>query len=184
MLVASPAEVAPFLLNKLVVHGECAARIVEVEAYGDVDDPGSHAGRRRTARNDPMFLPAGHWYVYFTYGMHWCVNVVCGVEGVASAVLVRAAEPVAGVATMWGRRPTAKRELDLCRGPARLCAALGIDGSLNTTRTAGDRLLLADDGVAPPAAPGVSTRIGIRNGTDLPWRWFVEGSPFVSRRSS
>lgn len=172
------------LLNKLVVRGECAARIVEVEAYGDVDDPGSHAGRRRTARNDPMFLPAGHWYVYFTYGMHWCVNVVCGVEGVAAAVLIRAAEPLAGVDAMWERRPSAKRERDLCRGPARLCTALGIDGSLNTTLTARGPLLLTDDGVAPPEVPGVSTRIGISNGTDLPWRWFVEGNPFVSGRTA
>jgi DNA-3-methyladenine glycosylase len=177
-----PTVVAPLLLNKLMVRGECVARIVEVEAYGDVDDPGSHAGRRRTARNAPMFLPAGHWYVYFSYGMHWCANVVCGAENVAAAVLVRAAVPLSGLESIRRRRTACRADVDLCRGPARLCAALCIDQSINTTSTAGAELTLAEDGVPPPARPGRSTRIGLSAGTDLRWRWFVDRDPHVSRR--
>jgi DNA-3-methyladenine glycosylase len=179
-----PRVVAPELLGKLLVSGAMVARIVEVEAYCGADDPGSHAYRGMTKRNATMFGPAGHLYVYFTYGMHWCANVVCGVTGEGVAVLLRAAEPIAGLDEMWGRRPKATRERDLLAGPARLCQAFGIDGSHDGANLVSpDRgIALHDDGVPPPAAPLVGPRIGLSAGTDLPWRWCTPGSPHLSRR--
>src|SRR5205807_7143273 len=106
-------ELAPLLLNKLLVRGERAARIVEVEAYAGDEDPGSHAFRGRTARNATMFGPPGHLYVYRSYGVHWCANVVCGEEGWASAVLLRGATPERGVEEMFASRPGILRERDL-----------------------------------------------------------------------
>jgi DNA-3-methyladenine glycosylase len=174
--------VAPLLLNKLLAHGDTVGRIVEVEAYAGFEDPASHAYRGETPRTEVMFGPAGHLYVYFTYGMHWCANVVCGVDGTASAVLVRAVAPVDGVEVMRTRRLAARRDRDLTNGPAKVCQALGIDGDQNgadlVTGAGGVRLL--DDGTPPPAHPGVSPRIGISVGTEHEWRWFVAGDPYVS----
>ncbi len=177
-----PTEVAPELLGKLVVHGRRAARIVEVEAYRGIDDPASHASRGPTPRNAAMFGPPGRWYVYFTYGMHWCANLVCEREGVAAAVLVRAASPVRGIGAMRAARPTARSDRELCQGPARLCVALGIDGAANTQDAVGGRLRVVDDGVPAPADAACSTRIGITRGTDLLWRWSVPDDPHVSGR--
>jgi DNA-3-methyladenine glycosylase len=184
-------EVAPWLLGKLLIGGDGrAGRIIEVEAYRGALDPGSHAYRGPTARNATMFGRAGLLYVYFTYGMHWCANVVCGEEGVAEAVLLRALEPVAGQEVMRraraARRATAGTDRDLCRGPARLCQAMGLarqhDGADLIT---GDRQVwLADDGVKPPARPAVTTRVGLSAGADLPWRWLVPGHAGVSRPAS
>jgi DNA-3-methyladenine glycosylase len=178
-----PREVAPDLLGKLIVGGAAVARIVEVEAYVGAEDPGSHAFRGLTKRNATMFGPPGHLYVYFTYGMHWCANAVCGHEGEGVAVLLRAAEPVAGTEAMWARRPKARRERDLLSGPARLCQAFGLDGSHDgADLVRADRgIALADDGTPPPAAPLVSTRIGLSAGRDHPWRWCSPGSPHLSR---
>ena len=177
--------VAPDLLNKVLVHGERAARIVEVEAYAGADDPASHAYRGETARNRSMFARPGLLYVYFTYGMHWCANAVCGEAGEPSAVLLRAAAPLAGVDAMRTARPAARREVDLCSGPAKLCQALGIDGALDGADLvgAGSGIWLADDGVPPPARPGRSARIGISAGAAHRWRWYVPGDPNLSRRS-
>lgn len=174
-------EVAPELLNKVLVHAGRAARIVEVEAYAGADDPGSHAYRGRTPRTAVMFGPAGHLYVYFTYGMHWCANAVCGPDGVASAVLLRAGEPLAGLDEMFAARPAARRERDLCSGPARLCQALGIDGDHDGADLVrgGDPVIL-DDGTPPPPEPTVTTRIGLRNGHEHPWRWLVPDHDHVS----
>ena len=126
-------EVAPDLLGAVVRHatpdGTVAVRLTEVEAYDGANDPGSHAFRGRTPRNAVMFGPPGHVYVYFTYGMHWCMNLVCGPEGQASAVLLRAGEVVEGAPLATRRRPTAKTPRELARGPARLTLALGVDGS-------------------------------------------------------
>ena len=176
-------EVAPRLLNKVLVAGDTEGRIVEVEAYMGGDDPGSHAFRGRTRRNATMFGPAGHLYVYFTYGMHWCANVVCGEEGVATAVLLRALAPLEGVEVMRVRRPAARRDVDLCSGPAKLCQALGVDGSFDGADLVTGRqgLLVVDDGTPPPAQPVRTSRIGVTAGGDRRWRWYVKGEPNVSK---
>jgi DNA-3-methyladenine glycosylase len=174
--------VAPDLLNKVVVAGERRGRIVEVEAYCGGEDPAAHSYRGPTARNATMFGPAGHLYVYFTYGMHWCCNPVCGDDGVGVAVLLRALEPLDGLDAMRAARGGV-RDRDLCRGPARLCQALGITGAADgADLVTGDRgLTIVDDGTPPPAEPAVGPRIGITRGADHPWRWWVPGSPLVSR---
>jgi DNA-3-methyladenine glycosylase len=181
-------ELAPRLLNKLLVHDEpggyVAARIVEVEAYRGAHDPGSHAYRGRTARNAVMFGPPGRLYVYFTYGMHWCANVVAlGPDGDASAVLLRAGEPVAGVDVMRSRRAAAKRDRDLCSGPARLAQALGLGRAENGASLLRGPLGLYGDGVAPPLRPGRSPRVGLApgRGDTARWRFFVPGNLNVSR---
>lgn len=177
-------EVAPELLNKVLVRGGVAGRIVETEAYvGDID-PAAHAYRGKTLRNATMFGPPGHLYVYFVYGMHWCINPVCAEAGVGNAVLIRAVAPLAGLELMRERRPRARRDVDLCNGPGKLAQAFGItraeDGAdLVTGRDGG--ITIVDDGVAPPDDPGQSARIGLSLAVDLPWRWFVKGDPNVSR---
>ena len=178
-------EVAPELLNKLLVRGARVGRIVEVEAYCGMDDPGSHAFRGPTRRNATMFGPSGHLYVYFTYGMHFCANVVCGAEGEGTAVLLRGLDAEAGLEEMRAAYPGARRDRDLCRGPARLCRAFGIDRSFDGgDLVTGDRgLVVSDDGVAPPARPGVGPRVGLSAGAELPWRFYVPGALGVSRPS-
>jgi DNA-3-methyladenine glycosylase len=184
-----PREVAVDLLNKVLVHhdpvhGPIAGRIVEAEAYlGAGIDPGSHAFRGPGKRNATMFGPPGRLYVYFTYGMHWCGNVVCNPSGGGGAVLMRALAPLDGLDAMWSRRPKARRERDLCSGPARLCQALGLTGDLDGTDLAAGPVVLLDDGTPPPAEPGNSVRIGLSpgKGDESPWRWWVPGDPNVSR---
>ncbi len=181
-------EVAPDLLNKVLVVGDGAGRprsgrIVEVEAYCGSDDPASHAFRGPTARNAAMFGPAGHLYVYFTYGMHFCANVVCGDEGEGAAVLLRGLTPMTGLDEMRAVRPTARRDRDLCAGPARLCLALGIDRTFDGADlvTADRGVWVADDGTPPPAPAAASGRIGLRLATDRPWRFYVAGAQGLSR---
>jgi DNA-3-methyladenine glycosylase len=178
-----PRVVAPELLGKVLVHGATEARIVEVEAYCGSADPGSHAFRGPTKRNTTMFGPPGGLYVYFTYGMHWCANAVCGEVGEGVAVLLRAGAPLRGVEEMRSRRPAARRDRDLCRGPARLCQALALDGPFDGADlvTADCGVTIVDDGTPPPDAPAIGTRIGLTAGADLPWRWWVAGDPHVSR---
>jgi DNA-3-methyladenine glycosylase len=176
-------EVAPDLLGKVLVSGALSARIVEVEAYHGPQDPGSHAYRGMTKRNATMFGPAGGLYVYFTYGMHWCANAVCGDDGEAVAVLLRAAEPLTGLDVMRSRRPAARTDRDLCRGPARLCQAFGVDGTFDGAdlTTADHAITIVDDGTPPPPDPAVTTRIGLSAGAEHPWRWCVPGSRYLSR---
>lgn len=181
-------EVAPDLLNKLLVSGERVGRVVEVEAYRGTDDPASHAYRGPTRRNATMWGPPGHLYVYFTYGMHWCANVVCGEEGVAHAVLIRALAPVAGIEAMRAARLRASRlrplrNRDLMSGPAKACAALGICGEHDgADLESGDRgIRLVTDGMPPPARLGNGPRIGVSVATDSPWRWWVQNDPNLSR---
>jgi DNA-3-methyladenine glycosylase len=177
--------VAPELLNRLLAHGDRVGRIVEVEAYAGLEDPASHAFRGCTARNATMFGPPGHLYVYFTYGMHFCANVVCGEPGEASAVLLRGLTPVAGVDAMRAARgPAARTDRDLCSGPGRLCQALGITKALDGADLVSgwEGVWLGGDGTPPPPAPAVTARVGIRVAVDVPWRWYVPGAVGVSRR--
>ena len=131
-----------------------------------------------------MFGKPGLLYVYFTYGMHWCCNPVCGEEGEGVAVLLRAAEPVARLDLMRAARgPAAKRDRDLCSGPARLCQAFGIDRALDGADlvSANGGLAIVDDGTPPPRDPVVGPRIGIRHAAEEPWRWYVRGNAHVSK---
>lgn len=181
----SPLAVAPELLNKLLVRSDGrAARIVEVEAYAGSDDPAAHSYRGRTARNASMFGPAGHLYVYFTYGMHWGSNVVCGRDGEGVGVLLRAAEPVHGLALMRQLRPAARRDRDLASGPGKLSQAFGLDRRYDGADLVGGSsvIVIASDGLAPPDDPVVGPRIGISRAVDFPWRWHVRDHPHVSVR--
>ena len=178
-----PRVVGPALLNKVLVRGSRAGRIVEVEAYCGSEDPGSHAYRGLTPRNRVMFGPPGGLYVYFTYGMHWCANAVCGDEGEGVAVLLRALAPLDGLDEMRAVRPAAKRDRDLCSGPAKLCQAFGLDRAFDgADLVSGDRgVVIVDDGTPPPATPVQTTRIGLSAGAEHRWRWHVAGDPNVSR---
>ena len=170
LLAGDAADVAPLLLNKLLVHGPCSGRIIEVEAYR-ADDPASHSFRGRTPRNAAMFGGPGTLYVYFTYGMHWCANVVTGAAGEGAAVLLRALQPVDGIDVMRDRR--GGRD-DIADGPAKLCQALAIGPEHNGSDLLGvGPVRLVDDGVAPPVAALVGPRIGITKATDRPWRFRV-----------
>jgi len=188
---ASAEAVAPQLLGQLLIrrerHGFSAGLIVETEAYLR-HDPACHAFRGQTARNRSMFGPPGHAYLYFIYGNHWCFNVVCCPAGIGEAILVRALEPVAGRDRLAARRQTKKPE-DLTNGPAKLCAALALDRSHDSTDLceAQGPIFIA----APPDLENIlktrgpivtTTRIGIVKAADWPLRFYLEGSRFVSRR--
>ncbi len=178
-----PLAVAPDLLGKVLVHGHRAGRIVEVEAYRGTDDPASHAFRGPTPRTEVMFGPPGRLYVYFSYGLHWCANVVAHDPGGVGAVLVRALEPLRGVEAMREARPAARRDVDLANGPAKLCQALGIDGShdgLDLTKADGGITLL-DDGSPPPDEPTTGPRVGISVAVEHPWRFSVPDHPHRSK---
>ncbi|HYH06762.1 MAG TPA: DNA-3-methyladenine glycosylase [Thermoanaerobaculia bacterium] len=162
-----------------------AARIVETEAYLGANDMASHARRGlRSERNASMYLEGGHAYVYFTYGMHWCMNVVTQEEGLAEAVLLRAAEPVRGVEAMRERRPKAKKDHELMNGPGKICMAMEIDKRLDGESLRGDTLWLASrDLTLAEEDIAVSPRIGIDNSGDAaawPLRFFIRGNRNVS----
>lgn len=181
-----PAAVAPDLLNKILVRDDGrAARIVEVEAYGGSEDPAAHSYRGQTARNATMFGPAGHLYVYFSYGMHWGINAVCGEAGEGVGVLLRAAEPLQGVEAMRLLRPRAKRDRDLGSGPGKLSQAFGITRDLDGADlvTADRGIAIVSDGTLPPSQPVAGPRIGISKAKDFPWRWHVPGHLHVSVRT-
>jgi DNA-3-methyladenine glycosylase len=178
-------EVARGLLGAHLVRscdeGTVVLRLTEVEAYAGSDDPGSHAFRGQTPRNAVMFGPGGHAYVYFTYGMHYCVNVVSGVEGLSSGVLMRAGEVVAGEPLVRTRRGSVAFR-DLARGPARLTVALDIDKSLNgIDLTVPGPLWLASGEPVDDALVGTGPRVGVAGeGGVRPWRLWVDGEPSVS----
>ncbi len=163
-----------------------AARLVETEAYLGANDMASHARRgHRSPRNESMYLEGGHAYVYFTYGMHWCLNVVTGETDVAEAVLLRAAEPIRGIESMRKRRLKAKRDRDLTNGPGKLCAALSVDENFDGVRLDGSLLWLEERDVELRDADiGLSPRIGVENSGEAAWwplRFFVKGNGYVSR---
>jgi DNA-3-methyladenine glycosylase len=179
----SPDEVAVCLLGKLLVHEadgvRLSGRIVETEAYFAEGDPACHASRGPTPRTKTMFGPPGHAYVYFCYGNHWLLNAVTEPEGVASAVLIRAIEPVDGIETMRARRQVA-REYNMTNGPAKLCAALGIAGEYDGHLLWEAPLTIVDDGTPTPRYVR-GRRIGIREGAEIEARYFAVDSEYVSR---
>lgn len=190
-LLAGPSlQVAPQLLGCVLRHAGVAVRLTEVEAYDGEHDPGSHAFRGRTRRNEVMFGPPGHLYCYFTYGMHTCANVVCGSVGRASAVLLRAGQVVEGLDRARERRSRGERpppDRDLARGPARLVQALGITLGMNGTDLTDPASGVCIEAPArDAAAPVVRTgpRVGVRGpGGDAaayPWRFWLAGEPTVS----
>ncbi|BBA96521.1 putative 3-methyladenine DNA glycosylase [Actinacidiphila reveromycinica] len=181
-------EIAPDLLGRTLVRatddGPVELRLTEVEAYDGPNDPGSHAYRGRTERNAVMFGPPGHTYVYFTYGMWHCLNLVCGPVGTASGVLLRAGRITTGADLARPRRPTSRKDADLAQGPARLATALGVDRALNGADAC------AEDGgpfrvlTGAPPDPG-TVRSGPRTGVGgdgaaHPWRYWIDGDPTVS----
>ena len=166
----------------MLVHGRTAGRIVEVEAYLGLKDLAAHASRGITERTKVIFGPPGHAYVYFIYGMYECLNFTAEREGEAGCVLIRALEPLCGIATMRRRRPRAKRIEDLAAGPGRLTMAMGIDRRLNGSDLVHGKLTVRGPRVEEPFEIGVSERIGITKCADWPLRFFVRGNRFVSRR--
>ncbi|MFD8674175.1 DNA-3-methyladenine glycosylase [Streptomyces seoulensis] len=181
-------EVAPDLLGRLIVRttpdGSTALRLTEVEAYDGPNDPGSHAYRGRTPRNDVMFGPPGHVYVYFTYGMWHCMNLVCGPEGTASGVLLRAGEIVEGAELTRERRLSARNDKELAKGPARLATALDVDRSLDGTDACapGDTPIRVLAGTpVPPEQVRSGPRTGVAgDGGVHPWRFWIADDPTVS----
>jgi DNA-3-methyladenine glycosylase len=185
-LAVDPLDLARLLLGAVVrsagPDGTVSARLVEVEAYRGQDDPASHSYRGCTARNQVMWGPAGHLYVYFVYGMHFCANVVAGEDGEAGAVLLRGAEVVSGTELARARRRAARRDHELARGPARLTSALGIgprDNGVDLLDPASRIRLLTGEQVAQESIR-TGPRVGVAAATEAPWRFWIEGSPAVS----
>lgn len=174
-------EVARHLLGMHLVSGDVVVRLTEVEAYAGGHDPASHAFRGPTPRNTVMFGPGGHAYVYFTYGMHFCINLVCGPDGQAAAVLLRAGEVVEGLPTARARRWQAA-DRDLARGPARLTKALAVDRELNGADVTEPRspLRVVAGLEVPDDAVRRGPRVGVSAAADLPWRMWIDGDPSVS----
>jgi len=171
-----PAVVARELLGAVIRHedelGAVSGRIVETEAYLGPHDPASHSVVGRTARTRHMFGPPGVAYVYFVYGMHWCVNAVTREEGYGSAVLIRALEPLEGIERMRARRPKARRDAQLCDGPAKLCAALGIDRRFDgAVLTGGSALTIHAGTPVPDERVVVGPRVGITKAVEWPLRF-------------
>lgn len=179
--------VARDLLGKYLVRRVrrklLVGKIVEVEGYLGEKDPASHAYRGKTRRNEVMFWEGGHLYVYFTYGMHFCCNVVTEEEGKGRAVLLRAVEPLEGIEVMRKNRSfdaDRKDYWNLTNGPAKLCEAFGIRREMNGIDLSGDELFLMDGEAINHSAIGTSSRIGIKDGKEKKRRFFVRGNPFVS----
>ncbi len=172
-------EVAPELVGATLLVARVGGVIVEVEAYDD-EDPASHGYSGRTARNAAMFGPPGHAYVYRSYGMHWCLNLVCEEEGVASAVLLRALEPTHGLERMRERRGLADPRL-LCSGPGRLCEALGVTGAHDGLPLDASPFELYAPDTEAEVRIAAGPRVGISRAAELPWRYGLAGSPYLSR---
>jgi len=185
--------VARELVGCIFVHddaeGRTAVRLVEVEAYRGVLDPGSHGYRGVTPRTEVMYGPPGRLYVYFTYGMHWCANVVCAEQGRCEATLLRAGEPVEGIELMRSRRPKITNDRHLASGPARLTLAMGIGKRHNgTSLLRGGEFFIAsddktDDYRAGKVAQTVRVGLSAGKGDDIPWRFVVPGHPYASRNN-
>ncbi|WP_413775008.1 DNA-3-methyladenine glycosylase [Actinocorallia sp. A-T 12471] len=168
------------VLTRTTDDGVVAVRLTEVEAYAGGEDPASHSYRGKTPRNAVMWGEPGHCYVYFTYGMHFCMNLVCGPEGTASAVLLRAGEVVEGLDLARARRPKSSVR-DLARGPARLCQTLAVERAQNGVDVCvpGELVISAGDGVEGGLVQA-GPRVGVSSAHDTPWRFWLEGEPSVS----
>jgi DNA-3-methyladenine glycosylase len=174
--------VARELLGTVLVHGECAGRIVEVEAYLGEDDLAAHSARGITPRTKVIFGPPGHAYVYFIYGMYECLNIVCEREGKPGCVLIRALEPLAGLDEMRARRKHPKKDRDLANGPGKLTLAMGITRALNGADLVdSEEFTVHGAGTADPFEVEVTPRIGITQCADWPLRFLVKGNAFVSK---
>ena len=173
-------DVAPELIGAVLLLDGVGGTMVEVEAY-DHEDPAAHGYRGRTERNASMFGPPGHAYVYRSYGVHWCLNFVCEDEGVASAVLIRALQPMRGLEAMRARRRVAD-ERTLCSGPGKLCQALGITRAHDGLPLDAPPFVLEERTNEPDVLAG--PRIGITRAADRPWRYALAGSKFLSRSLS
>jgi DNA-3-methyladenine glycosylase len=179
-LLAGPVqEVAPLLLGAVLRHGEVAVELTEVEAYAGTADPASHAFRGPTPRNAVMFGPPGHLYLYFSYGMHWAANVVCGPDGTASGCLLRAGRVVEGVTLATERRHGAP-ERDLARGPGRLTQALGLHREHRGADLFAGGDVRLEPGPGEPVEVRTGPRVGVSRAADVPWRFWVAGSRHVS----
>jgi DNA-3-methyladenine glycosylase len=172
------------VLETTVEGVRCRARIVETEAYLGEHDAACHAARGRTRRTEVLYGRPGLAYVYFVYGMHWCVNAVTRRRGLPSAVLIRAAEPLEGIAAMRARRGPAARDTDLTSGPARLCQAMGITGRHNGLSLFGPEIRVLEGTPVPRERVLVTPRIGVSAAADWPLRFLVAGSPWVSARAA
>ncbi|HKC79627.1 MAG TPA: DNA-3-methyladenine glycosylase [Gemmatimonadaceae bacterium] len=161
--------------------GIASGIIVETEAYLGEHDLACHAAAGRTARTETLYGPPGTSYVYFIYGMYWCFNAVTRAEGLPSAVLVRAVEPLAGIDLMRERRSRVRNEVDLTSGPGKLCTALGIDGSMSAKNLQQKPLVIREGERIPDDKVEVTTRIGITRSADWPLRWIVKGNRYVSK---
>ncbi|HWA66144.1 MAG TPA: DNA-3-methyladenine glycosylase [Mycobacteriales bacterium] len=174
--------VARDLLGCVVSAGGVSIRLTEVEAYDGANDAASHAYRGPSPRNAVMFGPPGHAYVYFTYGMHYCMNLVCAPEGTAAAVLLRAGEVVDGLDVAHARRPAARAARDLARGPARLCTALAVDRAFDgvDVTVPGSPITVHAGAGVPDEAVRVGPRVGISAAADWPYRFWIDGAATVS----
>jgi DNA-3-methyladenine glycosylase len=174
-------EVARDLLGKILVHGATSGRIVETEAYLGGDDLAAHSARGITDRTRVIFGPPGHAYVYFIYGMYECLNLVAEPEGQPGCVLIRAVEPLAGIALMQRRRPAAHTLRELASGPGRLTLAFGITRAQNGADVTRGRLTVRTPPHEPDFEIAITPRIGIRHCADWPLRYLIKGNAFVSR---
>jgi DNA-3-methyladenine glycosylase len=179
-LAVDPVDAAKLLLGCVIEAGDVRVRLVEVEAYRGGDDPASHCYRGKTPRNEVMFGPAGHLYVYFVYGMHFCANVVSLTDGVPGAVLLRAGEVIGGLEVARSRRPASRSDAELAKGPARLTSVLGLERGHNgvdlTDPDSPVRLYAGEPADNILAGP----RVGVAVAVDVPWRFWIDGSPAVS----
>jgi DNA-3-methyladenine glycosylase len=188
--LADVLTVARNLLGKTFVRINnnkiLSGRIVEVEAYNGSTDEASHSFKGKTSRNEVMFKSGGLLYVYFTYGMHFCGNIVTGKEGSGCAVLLRGIEPIDGIEEMslnrYGKTNlTVKEKISLTNGPAKICQAFGIDRENNGLDLTGNEIFILNSKITPKKKISVSKRIGIKKSVDLPWRFYINDNPFVSR---
>ena len=162
-------------------RGRASGIIVETEAYIGEHDAACHAAAGLTKRTEPLYGPPGNAYVYFIYGMHWCINAVTRARGLPSAVLIRSLEPLEGVELMRRRRPRARTDRELTNGPGKLCAALGIDNRMNGIPLQGRPVVIRAGRSVPDRDVVVTPRIGITQAADWPLRYFVRDNQFVSR---